>query len=101
MLKELRQYNVDIGNLEDMVEMHLQGSLILKHFEDLDIDIPEWLPGKLRQIKREIMQKVSDKIEKRLSEARLRLESLKTPIQKKAEIEREIKKLEASLAAVG
>lgn len=97
MLAELKQFNVEREGLEDLVAMHATGAVILAEFEAMDVDAPDWLEPKLRAVKRQIRAVVADRLEKRLADARLRLESLKTPVEKKAAVQAEIKRLEASL----
>lgn len=98
-INDIKQFNTDRGDVDDLVGLLAYGKLIVAEYESLDIDVPEWLPSKLKAVKREVLSRISDQVEKRLKEARLRLDNLKTPAERKTEIQKEIRRLEALAAA--
>ena len=97
MLNEIRNFNVDRESLEDMVAIHILGTLVADGYETYGTEAPEWLTSKLRTIKRQIRAKVQDQLEKDLMDARLKLETAKTPQEKKAALQLEIKRLQTQL----
>ncbi len=97
-IQAVKAYNTERGDMEDLVFLFAVGTLAEQTFKSLEIDVPEWLEPKLKQISREIDARNSDKLIQRLSEAKMRLESLKTPIEKKTALQKEIKRLEALVA---
>jgi len=94
MLEQLKRWNLDTGSVEDLVSLHAFGVMVRAHYETLNIETPEWLDAKLRQIKREIVQRNSDENERRLKVFKAQLDNLKTPTERKAEIQKEISRLE-------
>jgi hypothetical protein len=99
-LDELRRYITDAGNVEDLIALLVGGELILAKFEAMEVDAPDWIPAKIRQIKREIALKRSDALENKLAKAKMQLEQFKTPVEKKQALSSEIKRLEKQLAEV-
>lgn len=99
MLDNIRQFNTDRGDLEELVALHAFGLLVKDQFEAFDIETPEWFEPKLRAIKREVLHRQADLIEKRLQDAKNRLENYKTPGEKKRELQAEITRLEALKAS--
>lgn len=97
-LDAIKNYNTGAGSTEDLVALHAFGSMVKEHFEAMDIAQPDWLDSKLKQVKREIAQRNSDEIERKLRDARARLDNLKTPTERKAELQKEIARLQKMAA---
>jgi len=97
-IEDLRRYNVDNGPIEDLVALLAGGELILAKFEGIEVEPPDWLPLKIKAIKREIRAKYSDQLEQKLAKAKLQIENLKTPQEKKAALSAEIRRLEKMVA---
>ena len=68
-------------------------------FEKLNVEVPEWLDTRSRELKREIHTRQQDATDKRVREIRSRLDALKTPSEKRAELEAELTKITASAAS--
>lgn len=101
MLSQFKQFNTDSLSLEELVALSAFGRQLRAEYEELDLDEPEFVDAQLKSLKREIRTRNADRLEKSLREKKARLEMLKTPTQKKTELQSEIKKLEAQLAEVG
>lgn len=99
-MNAIRQFNTEREPLEDLVVMLALGQLIMAEYEKLNIDEPDWLAPKVKAIRRQAQLTVRDQQEKRLAEAKMRLESLKTPQEKKAQLQKEINQLQRQMAEV-
>lgn len=101
MLSQFVSFDADRLSLEDLVSLAAFGRSLRAEYEELDLEEPQFIDIQLKSLKREIRTRNADRLEKSLREKKARLETLKTPTQKKAELQSEIKKLEAQLAEVG
>jgi len=99
-MQTIRAFNAEREDIEELVLMLATALTVKEQFEALELDVPEWLEPKIRAIRREVTTRNADRLEKRLAEAKLRMDSLKTPVQRKAELQAEITKLNKQLAAV-
>lgn len=101
MYEQLKNFNVDRGSVEEMVALLAFGKMLeaeYESFEDFGIETPDWLTAKLKAIRREIRARHSDNINRKLADAQLRLESLKTPAEKRQAMLAEIKRLQTAAA---
>ena len=97
-LNDLKNYNTETGNIESLVEMLAYGRLIRAEYEALEdngVEMPEWLDGKLKKLRRKIVAVQDDINRKKMADVALRIESNKTPAQKKAEDVKELRRLKA------
>jgi hypothetical protein len=99
MLEELRRLDTDRIDLEQAVALSCFGRQVQAEFTTLNIEEPEWIGTRLRELRREIRTRQQDAIDKRLREAKLRLSSLASPDEKRAKLQAEIEKLEAMVSA--
>ena len=97
MLNQFKQFDTDRMDLDEMVALVAFGEKMRETYEKLNLEEPEWVATNLKSLKREIKAKDADRKAKRLMEVRARLETMKTPGQLKAELEKEKKQLEAEL----
>lgn len=97
MLEKFKNFDVDRMDLDDLISLLAFGKLMRAEYEKLGLEEPDWVNDKLKTLHREIKSKIAEKLASRASEIGSRLEALKTPTQKKAELERELKKIKALL----
>ncbi len=97
MLNQLRTFNAESGSIEDAVALSAFARAFQEEFEKVGAEVPEWLPSKVKEIRREIRNRQQDAIEKQLADKKARLATYKTPQEKRAETEEEIKRLEGML----
>lgn len=97
MLETLKNFNASAASIEEMVALRAYGRLVRDEFDGLMIDVPEWLDAQLKNLARQIKAKNADRLEARRKELRARLESLKTPNEKKAELRKELAALDRQL----
>lgn len=100
-LQQFKQFDVNRLDMEELVLLAALGRQIRAEYEALGLDEPDWVDIQLKTIKREIHVRSADKLEKRRREIDQRLEGLKTPTQKKAELLREKAQIDKQLAEVG
>jgi ATP-dependent Lon protease len=91
----LKNFNADRLDMEDLVGLLADCKALRAEYEALQIEEPEYIDTTIKAIRREITARNADKIAARKRELAARIDSLKTPAQKKAELEKELAKLEA------
>lgn len=95
MLEKLRNLDVQRPDLEELVFLSATAKALRTEFEAENVDVPEWLDNTSRELKREIRTRQQDSIEKRVRDIRSRLDALKTPSEKRIELQSELDKLTA------
>ena len=97
IIDQIRTFNVEGNALEDLVVLSSLGRSVQAEFSALNVEEPEWLGPKIREIRREIQTRQADRIEKLIREKKSRLETLKPAEQKRQELSEEISRLEKQL----
>jgi hypothetical protein len=100
MLEQLKRLAVDVVPLEELVASEVFASGLKARYEELEIETPAWIKDKLRQIRRSIEAKLDETRALRARELEKQLEGLKTPTERRAEIEKQLKALRPHLAEV-
>lgn len=100
MLNELRRFNDASGSLEDALGLSAYAKMLRAEYVARQIEVPEWLDVKERELNRFILLRTEEARAKRLSEIRSQLAALETPTDKRARLEKEREALEKQLAAV-
>lgn len=100
-IEQLKNLNAARADLDDLVAMSVFARNLVAEYEHLNLDEPEWLSAALKTVRREIKSRNADRLESQLAESRARLENLKTPTERKAELRKTIQRLEAELVEVG
>jgi hypothetical protein len=98
-LEQLKNLDLQRPDVEELVCLSSMATSLHFEFEKLNLDVPEWLDTRSRELKREIRARHQDQLDKRVREIRSRLDALKTPTEKRAELERELEKLTATVSA--
>jgi hypothetical protein len=98
MLSELRTISAQRADLEELVEAAAFARALESEFSAVGVPSPEWLTNTAKSIRREIKSKNQDRLAQKLQSAKARLETLKTPDEKRSGLENEIKQLEEQLA---
>jgi ATP-dependent Lon protease len=91
----LKNFNADRLDMEDLVGLLADCKALRAEYEALQIEEPEYIDTTIKAIRREITSRNADKIAARKRELTARIDSLKTPAQKKTELEKELAALEA------
>jgi ATP-dependent Lon protease len=94
-INALKNFNADRLDIDEMVGLLADSKALRTEYEALQIEEPEYIDTTIKAIRREINARNADKIAARKRELAARIDSLKTPLQKKKELEEELAKLEA------
>lgn len=95
-IQAFKSFNTDRAtDIDELVAGVAFGKALRHQFEELNLEVPEYVDTQLRALQREITSRNSDKAAARKRELLARIDALKTPTQKKAELEAELAKLEA------
>lgn len=98
MLSVLRNFTAQRADLEDLVEASAIARTMESEFSAVGVPSPEWLTNLTKSIRREIKSKNQDRLAQMLQSRKARLETLKTPDEKRKGLETEIEQLEKELA---
>jgi ATP-dependent Lon protease len=91
----LKNFNADRLDMDELVGTLADAKALRAEYDSLQVEEPEYLDGTIKAIRREITSRNADKIAARKRELTARIDSLKTPAQKKTELEKELAALEA------
>jgi hypothetical protein len=94
MLNELRRFNVETGELEEMVALLHLARGVQQEFATLNIPTPPWVDDKVRQLQRAIQSKTADQRDLRIKELQAEQARLKTAAERRAEIQAELDRLQ-------
>lgn len=102
MLDELKSFTSSARyDTEGLVAMAAFGRAYEAEFTALGVEAPRWVGDQLKAVRREIKARNADAIASKLAAAKARLETLKTPDEKRAALQKEIEVLEKQAAEVG
>ena len=94
MLNEFKGFIVARMDIDDLVVLAAFGRQLRLEFEAQKVEEPEYIDVNLKTLRREIASRLADKQEARRRHIKASLESLKTPAEKRAQLEAELKSLE-------
>lgn len=94
MLEQFKSFDSDALDVDELVELSMFGEQYRAHFDKLNLEVPEWVDDQNRSVKLAIRARTQDILAKRIKEAKIKLGNLKTPAEKRAELESELAKLE-------
>jgi ATP-dependent Lon protease len=95
-LQTFKSFNTDRAtDIDELVAALAFGKSLRVEFDALQIEEPEYIDTTLKAVRREIASRNSDKVAARKRELTARIDALKSPTQKKKELEEELAKLEA------
>jgi len=97
LIDEIRKFETEGLALEDLVTLSAVGRVIQEEFKTLNVEQPEWLDAKMREIRKEISLSQADRLQKMLREKKSRLEALLPAEEKRQALKDEIAKLEEQL----
>lgn len=99
MLNELKRFDKDRSNYDELIELSAFGRALRAEYEALGGEVPDWVDFQIKALRREIHARQSDAKEARLARAKARLASLATPDEKRAAAKAEVDELEAQIRA--
>lgn len=94
-INALKNFNADRLDMDEMVGLLADCKALRNEYEALQIEEPEYIDTTIKSIRREINTRNADKVAARKRELAARIDALKSPTQKKRELEEELAKLQA------
>lgn len=94
MLETLKNLNIDRLDLDEAIALSRFARSLRAEYEELGLEIPEWLDSRTRELRREIKARNQDYLEKRLKEAKDRYNRLKPAEEQRDEARAEVERLE-------
>jgi hypothetical protein len=103
MLSQFKAFQADSSrfDLDELVAHAAFGKQLRAEYEALALEVPEFVDTQNRAIRREITARTEEKKAARIKEVKLRLDSLRTPAERRAELEAELKRLAPEEQLVG
>lgn len=98
-LAELKNFDVNRATIDELISLAALGRILQAEYAQHEAEQPEWIGIQLKSLDREIAAKNHDRLEARLREVNSRLESLKTPNEKKLELRKEAARIKEQLSA--
>lgn len=95
MLNELKNLRVNQLDMDELMSLSTHAKGMKAEFERNQVEIPEWLDDTARQLQREITSKNADAIALRVRQIKQKISNLKTPAERRTELEEELQKLQA------
>lgn len=97
LLQAFKTFTKERMSVEELVEMAAIGRLMKHEFLENKIDPPEIIDINLKSLRREIKSRVADQLEAQLKQAQQSLEHMKSPGEKRENLEKTIQLLQARL----
>lgn len=94
MLEKLKNLTLDRLDIDEAVSLSAFARALKAEYEHVGAEAPAWLDDRSRELRSEIRDRLRDSVQKRLREAKSRLESLATPDEKRERLRQEIAELE-------
>ncbi len=98
MLNDLKQLNIERIDLDDAVALAAFGRMVEAEYQHVGAEAPAWLSDNLKELRKEVRQRLADSIERELSEAKSRLDALSTTEEKRSALKEKIDRLTHKLA---
>lgn len=92
-----KTFDANRTSMEELLALDAFGHGLRESYERNGIEKPGFVDVQLKTLKREIRSRNADALEKRKNEIQRSLDALKTPSQKKTELQAEFKKLTDAL----
>jgi hypothetical protein len=100
MLSQFKNFTADRLELDDLVALSAFGESLRAAYEKHQLEEPAFVDVQLKSLRREILGRNADRLEARRKEITQRLDRLKSPDQRRADLEQEKLKIEEQLAKV-
>jgi hypothetical protein len=94
---KLENFSVRNVSLEELVAVRSDLKTLANNYEDLKVDMPEWLPAKIEEVEREISSQTKTEKLARLKKLEARRASLMTADEKRKNVDDEIASLKAQI----
>lgn len=87
----------NFSTVEELMLAEDQLKTLDARYQELKLQTPEWITDKLAEVNHEITSRVRSELMKNLRAAKARRSALRTADEKRADLDEEIKELEAKL----
>lgn len=98
MLNLFKQFDANRLDIDDLVALRAFGRQLAEEYTNQNVEVPEFVSVNNKALDREILARNRDRLEKRVRELKSRRDALKTPVERKREIDRELASLQKQLA---
>jgi hypothetical protein len=98
LIERLKSVDTDRCDIDELVELCALGRTFRAEYEQVGVEVPEWLDANLKSLRREVRARVADSLDKTLREKKARLEALTPAEEKRSKLAAEIAALEQKLA---
>ena len=95
MLERLKNVDVEVPSLEELIELSAIARLLGQEFPIAGAEVPEWLIQKSKALRREIGVRMADAVEKELKDLKAAREHLRPAEERRTALDERIAKLEA------
>ena len=99
MINELKNLKIQSRTTEELIALHFNATGLMHTYSSFGASIPAWLSDALDILSGAIKSQIRDEMLNKLQSARARLDALKTPGEKREELNREIEALTAKLGS--
>lgn len=90
MLDRFKNFNVEVADLDELVEIAMFGRQFRAEHEALNIPVPEYVDDNIRVVRREIESRIADRKAQRVRELKAQREGLKSAQEKRDAIDKEL-----------
>jgi chromosome segregation ATPase len=84
-------------SIDEMVSLRAYARNLVSEYDTQMVETPDWIEVQLKNLDRQIAAKNADRLEARRREIKSRLENLKTTVEKRAELKKELAQLDKQL----
>lgn len=96
--ERIKSINLDRLDVDDMIELLSVAESTVKTYESTFMPVPEWLSGGIEMLTEDVKRRRKDTLKKAIEDKKLRLDSLRTTEQKRADLRRQLASMEKALA---
>lgn len=100
MLTLYKNFDTDRLELLDLMALSVFGDLLAEKYESNGLEVPASVQNKNQKLALTIKAKVNDQLQNKIQDVSGRLESLKSPSEKKADLTKQLEKLRKQLVQV-
>jgi hypothetical protein len=95
MLNTLKNFDPDKGDVDEMVELSAFARSLTAEYAALEIEPPEWLAAKQKEVIREVDARQADARAKRIKEIERSMAGLRTQEERRNDLTAELARLKA------
>jgi hypothetical protein len=93
-LSDFKNFTAARMDIDELVSLAAYGRQLRAEYEAQKVDEPEWVGIQLNSLRRTVQSRLADAQEARRRQIKASLHSLKTPAERRAELEKELAELD-------